>query len=180
MIYFSSDFHLGHQGILRHQPARAAVFATVDEMDAHLINECNRIVTPNDELWILGDFAWKASKYGHYRNRLKVRELHVVLGNHDQPSLRAHVSSLEKMEYRKFGKLNFHLTHYPMASWRNREHGSIHLYGHCHGTMEARLNGYFPGRRAMDVGVDNARLLLGEWRPFSMDEILGLLGVTNE
>ena len=29
----------------------------------------------------------------------------------------------------------------------------------------------------MDVGIDNAFALLGEWRPFSLDEILAILKI---
>ena len=49
---------------------------------------------------------------------------------------------------------------------------------------EARLDKIMPCRRSMDVGVDNAYWLLGEWRPFSIDEIITFLEadepVTNE
>jgi calcineurin-like phosphoesterase family protein len=173
-IFWTADTHFGHAGILRHQPERSALFGCdVAAMDAAIINGINEHVWPNDELWILGDFAWKASKYGHYRQRIKCRKIHVVTGNHDSSSLRSHVSSMNNMVYRKFGKQKIHMSHYPLASWRAREHGSIHLYGHCHGSMEEILNRIWPGRRAIDVGMDNAYRLFGEWRPFSLDEILG-------
>jgi hypothetical protein len=38
--------------------------------------------------------------------------------------------------------------------------------------MEEQLDQWFPGRKAMDVGVDNIYRLTGEWRPISLDEIL--------
>jgi calcineurin-like phosphoesterase family protein len=140
-------------------------------MDDCLINSINAIVKPNDELWCLGDFAWKASRYGHYRQRLRVRTLHAIYGNHDVKSLRKHVSSAQDMVCRKFDGTKIHMTHYPLASWSSREYGSIHLYGHCHGSMEVILNSTFPGRRAMDVGVDNIFNLTGEWRPISLTEV---------
>ncbi len=168
MVYFTADLHLGHQGILKHQLHRR--FTTVEAMDTHLIDAVNSVVGRNDQLWILGDFAW--NKCGHYRHRLNARQIHIVTGNHDSGSLRRYVSSMQDMAYRKFNKVEFHMTHYPMASWRKREHGSIHLYGHCHGTIEAPLNSMWPKRRSMDVGVDNAYFLTGEFKPFSLDEIL--------
>jgi len=175
MIYFSADLHLGHLNILKYQPARC--FETIDEMDAILIEGINRYVKRDDELYYLGDFAWKASRYGHYRSRLKVRKLHVVKGNHDASSLRMHVSSLNDMVCRKFNEIKFHMTHYPLVSWRAREHGSIHLYGHSHGMMEDQLNTIWPGRKAMDVGVDCAFKRFGEWCPFSLEKILEILKV---
>lgn len=32
-----------------------------------------------------------------------------------------------------------------------------------------------PEVRALDIGVDSAHALLGEWRPFSLDEIVEVL-----
>ena len=176
MIWFSADLHFGHAGILKHQPERASLFADTVAMDAAIIAGINLCAQPNDELWILGDFAWKASRYGHYRQRIKCQKVHVVMGNHDSSSLRANVSSLNDTVYRKFGLTKhpsgkFHLSHYPIASWRGREHGAIHLYGHSHGSMETTLNAMWPERRAMDVGIDCAYRVLGQWRPFSLTEI---------
>jgi calcineurin-like phosphoesterase family protein len=170
---FTADLHLGHQAILEHQPNRQ--FATIDEMDAYLIDQINATVGTKGILWILGDFAWKASRYGHYRQRIKCRQIHVVKGNHDCSSLRSHVSSMEDVVCRTFDDVRFHMTHYPMLSWSGKEHGTVHLYGHCHGTMERTLNEYWPNRRSMDVGVDYARLVLYEFKPFSLTDIARLL-----
>jgi calcineurin-like phosphoesterase family protein len=175
MIWFTADTHFGHAGILTHQLKRAAEFESVEAMDCALIDGINAVVGRNDELWHLGDFGWGAQKYGHYRQRLRVRKLQVLRGNHDRPSLRKHVSSMEMMVLRTFQDIKFILCHYPIYSWAGRCRGSVHLYGHCHDMAEARLDEIMPCRRSMDVGIDNAYRLLGEWRPFSIDEIITLL-----
>ncbi len=172
MNYWTSDLHLGHQGILQHAPIRAARFANVDEMDEYLIHRINQFVQPKDTLWILGDFAWKASKYGHYRQRIKCREINVVRGNHDSSSLRNHVSSLRDMVVRNFNAVRFQMCHYPMHSWSGKEYGSIHLYGHCHGSIETRMDDLYPGRKSMDVGVDAIYRLYEDWIPISLDQIM--------
>ena len=136
-------------------------------------------------LYHLGDFAWKASKYGHYRQRLNVRKLHMIQGNHDSGSLRAHCSSFNKMLSLKIKyqdephRLKIQLCHYPMLSWDSLHYGGIHLYGHSHGTYEDQLDTMFPGRRAMDVGVDNIHKLTGHWGPISLPEVLHRLGATS-
>ena len=156
MIYFTADWHLRHANILKHTPARAAQFLDVDQMGEHFISECNRVVKPNDELRILGDWIWGASWYGHYRAKLKVRKIHVVAGNHDAKSLASYVSSYKEIDYAKIDGIRFQLCHYPIFSWRGREKAkSIHLYGHSHGRSETFLDEHFPGRRAMDVGTGN-------------------------
>lgn len=183
MIYFSADWHLGHTGILIHQSERLNAFEHVEEMNAQIIDQVNAVVQPNDELYFLGDFAWQASKYGYYRQRLNVRKLYVCQGNHDSNSLRKHVSGMRDMIYRKFttcGKtFKIHMCHYPLLSWRALHYGSIHLFGHSHGMYEEKLDQIFPGRRSMDVGIDNIYRLIRVWRPISLDEVIQRL-VTDQ
>ncbi len=177
--FFCSDTHWGHTAILRHMPLRGELFKTIDEMDTALIDAINKYVKSNDILWHLGDFVWQAGRAGHYRARLNVRELKICRGNHDSASLGKHVSSMDYMAFPKIGNLHFHLQHYPCFSWRKMSKKGIHLYGHSHGLAEAQLNKWNPGRRALDVGFDNALNLMGEFRPFHLDEILSHIGDTT-
>jgi len=169
MIWFTSDWHLGHANIFRHSERQ---FDNTEDMDAHILDTCNHYVKRGDQLWHLGDWAWKASKYGHYRQRLKVKQFHCIRGNHDSSSLRQHCSSFNVMLVRKFQGRRFHLCHYPLVSWSGMEHGCIHLYGHCHGTREPSLDAANPDRTAIDVGIDNMKRALGEYRPISLEELL--------
>lgn len=182
MIYFSADWHLGHKGILMHQLTRDADFASVEAMDDTLIDGVNAVVKPDDILYFLGDFGWRAHRYGHYRARLNVRQLHIVRGNHDKPSLAKHCSTFTDMKCIKVQveglvrRVKIHMCHYPILSWDAMLRGGIHLYGHCHGMIEDKFDSIFPSRRSMDVGIDNIHRLLGEWRPISFDEVLRAFG----
>lgn len=181
-IWFSADWHLGHQGILTHHLTRDADFASVDAMDDALLDGINAVVKPKDTLYFLGDFGWQASKYGSYRARLNVREFHCIRGNHDRPRLGTLCSTYNDMLHRKFHwpgldhRVKVHMTHYPILSWDGMHHGGIHLYGHCHGMIERNFDRIYPGRRAMDVGIDNIHKLTGEWRPISLAEVIDRLG----
>lgn len=62
------------------------------------------------------------------------------------------------------GKDLFCCMHYPMEEWNDRHHKSYMVHGHQHGK-----NTYKEGR--LDVGMDNALKLLGEYRPFSYEEV---------
>ncbi len=175
-IFVTADTHFGHEAILRHMPERGDEFRDIDEMDTAFIDAINHYVKPDDVLYHLGDFCWRAGRAGHYRARLNVREIHIARGNHDAPSLRKHVSSLDWMLFRKFiisgGVCHFHMQHFPLVSWRKQQHGGYGLYGHSHGLFEDKLNTFFPGRQAMDVGLDRAYALTGEFKPFSLEECL--------
>ncbi len=182
-VFFTADTHFGHTGILTHQPVRAGSFANADVMDAIIIDQFNAVLKPDDILYHLGDFCWKASLAGHYRQRLKVRELHIIRGNHDSSSLRAQCSSMHDMLCCKFripgfkDRIKIQLCHYPMLSWDALHYGGIHLYGHSHGGYEDELNKIYPGRYSMDVGIDNMHRLTGTWQPMSLDFILGYLNI---
>lgn len=176
MIWFTADWHLGHSGILVHQPERLKAFGNIEEHDFKIIDQVNEVVGVSDELYFLGDFCWRAGRAGHYRQRLKVRKLYVCQGNHDSNSLMKHVSLMELMFFRKF-KVNskivkIHMCHYPLLSWDGMHYGGYHLYGHCHGSYEDELDKLFPGRRSMDIGIDATFKLTKQWRPFNLDEII--------
>jgi calcineurin-like phosphoesterase family protein len=54
MIFFTSDTHFGHAGTiaLYRRP-----FASVAAMTEALVERWNAAVSPEDEVWFLGDFA---------------------------------------------------------------------------------------------------------------------------
>ena len=55
--------------------------------------------------------------------------------------------------------------HYPIDEWNDRHHKAFMLHGHQHGN-----NTYKKGR--LDVGMDNAYKLFGEYKPFSYEDIM--------
>jgi calcineurin-like phosphoesterase family protein len=159
-----------------------------DRMNDHIIDQSNNLVGPDDVLWMLGDFVWaKPEQYVQtcrfYLNRIKCRNVYLVWGNHDpsvwQYRVRQEASKLFKGTYDKIttkiqGRTVV-LNHEAMAIWDKRHHGSIHCYGHSHSNAEQWLDEIMPGRFSMDIGIDNAFKLLGEYRPFSFDEIADIM-----
>lgn len=57
-----------------------------------------------------------------------------------------------------------------MRVWYGSHKGFYHAYGHSHASLEKS-----PYGKSMDVGIDNAYKLTGEYRPFSVDEVVNLL-----
>lgn len=95
--------------------------------------------------------------------------MYLVYGNHDELAIgklfkRAWLKQTVKIQgYRCV------LNHEAMAIWDGRHHGNYHFYGHSHARAEEWLDSIMPGRFSIDVGVDNAFRLFGEYRPFDFE-----------
>lgn len=153
---------------------------TITNMDNEIINNINNIVGENDILYHLGDFCFapKGEYYktaANYRKRINCKEMHLVFGNHDQRSIGNLFSTASDMLNVNVNNQRIVLCHYAMAVWDRSHRGGISLYGHSHANAEDWLEITMPGRRSMDVGIDNAIKILGEYRPFSFEEIMKIM-----
>lgn len=148
----------------------------VSMMNETLLEETNSLVRKTDTLYLLGDFGCfrNYEQAQTLRDRIRCQNIVFIWGNHDSHYFNrvfpVHFSLLEE----KINGVHFVLCHYAMAVWNRSHRGSVHVYGHSHGNAEAWLNEMMPTRRSMDVGVDNAKTLLGAYRPFSFDEVMSL------
>lgn len=173
MIFFTSDTHFWHTNIIHHSNRP---FKTVEEMNQGLIDHWNTKVKEHDEVYHLGDFAFAGrQKAVEILNQLNGRK-YWVYGNHDK-SLRKNevvssffewVKPLTRIRIKQFFNdveydKKIVLCHFPLISWEGMSHGTWHLHGHCHGTLEE------PYRRGlmMDVGVDTTPTL----SPYSFLEV---------
>jgi len=101
-----------------------------------------------------------------------------IYGNHDHyghklaacPSI---TWSGTLRETRIHNNINVVACHYPLRSWNRRNYGALQLHGHCHGDLAPLTN-------QLDVGVDNAFKLLGEYRPFTENEVLECVNAAPE
>ena len=55
-IFYISDMHIGHQNVLHHDNRP---FTDINHMQAVMTANWNSTVSDSDEVYILGDFAWK-------------------------------------------------------------------------------------------------------------------------
>lgn len=144
-----------------------------------MIRQINHGVTPWTRIYHLGDFsygrhgstlaAWKA-----IRDQIECDDVHLVLGNHDQdgPEFRRLFQSVSERLFLRIQGQKYVFDHYAGYVWHKSHSQATQLYGHSHGEIEQTLNRLNPYRRSMDVGVDNAYRLFGEYRPFRLQEIV--------
>lgn len=173
--FFTADTHFGHKGII--EKGLRPGFSSMEEHDALVLENINKTVDREDRLFILGDFAF--SNAPSWRGKIRCKNIDFIIGNHDRKEdSRKAFGTYWDIRVLKGGSLGFKrvLCHYPMIYWPASHRGAYHLYGHTHGQREQVLDKFFPDRRSMDVGVDEARRILGESRPFSWDEIYSLIG----
>ncbi|MGX7030330.1 metallophosphoesterase [Vagococcus zengguangii] len=81
MKYFIADLHLYHENVIRfcERP-----FANVEEMNDTLIHNWNQVVTPKDDVYILGDFIVRGS--GEEANKILQQlngKKYLIKGNHE-------------------------------------------------------------------------------------------------
>ena len=82
-IFVTSDLHFGHD---REFVWKVRGFNSVMEMNEEYVKRWNRLVTNEDDVYVLGDLMLGNNNVGiHYLNQLN-GNIHVVLGNHDTPT----------------------------------------------------------------------------------------------
>lgn len=163
MKFFTADCHFGHEKL-----AKVRGFANSNEHDEYLLDQINTMVKKNDQLFILGDFSMP--KPQKFRMRILCRHITFIKGNHDRHQ--ASVETFGQFSQIYSTKICGHhtiLCHYPINYWPSSHHGSFHLYGHTHSMREETLDKAFPGRRSIDVGVDNAKRFIWGYMPFDED-----------
>lgn len=181
-IWFTSDTHYAHTNIAGQKVSSWGSgyrgFDSVGEMNDTLIKNINDCVKENDILYHLGDWSFGAHNIFYFRNSIICKTIHLIKGNHDQHIADKDIkiiessfnpidlfTSIQDVYTGNIGKNFFHLSHYSHRVWPKSHNGSIHLFGHSHGS----LNGNFG--KSMDVGIDTHP----EFRPYHINEILQIM-----
>jgi calcineurin-like phosphoesterase family protein len=156
--WFTADSHFGHHhGIEQNRRP----FPFVAEMNQAMIERWNAVVQPEDDVWHLGDFAYKSARPVASIFEVLNGKKHLVVGNHDGRHTRALAwESVDTMKEIAVDGQRIFLCHYPMLSWPAMNRGSIHLHGHVHGNTRGPAG-------SIDVGVD-----CWDFRPVSLPQIL--------
>ena len=169
MNYYIADMHLGHENILRFDPRP---FLSVNEMNRVLIDNWNRKVNADDNVYIIGDFCYRSeTPPSWYLEQLKGIK-HFIQGNHDGYLLKdrevmKHIVSVDKMLHVVDGKEHIVLCHFPIAQWNGFSHGSWHIYGHIHGRTGKVSEFMKSQRKALNAGC-----MLNGYAPVTMAELI--------
>lgn len=183
--YISSDIHFNHLNVLKYCPHRWLDYDgfsppdwdSVSLMNEKIISNWNSMITPDDEVWILGDCAMGKIENAPPLIRRLNGSKHLVLGNHDKTlhklikanpdtlsDLFVSIQSYKEISHKFGGKKHMIcLSHFPMRFWNNcgSTPSSLHLHGHLHGSPCD-----VPGR-IKDIGMDTNNLF-----PYLLDDVV--------
>ena len=187
--YFISDLHFGCQNKFEGRTLKH---------DQIIIDNWNRTVTNNDNVYILGDIGRIGNnKDNEYLCKcisvLKGKKT-CVLGNHDTSLKDARLRQLfiDICDYKEITD-NFDghsyklvLSHYPILFWSQQHKGAIHLYGHVHASDEwevyrrclKEVNNFFIGKTLKgyidcpEAKAYNVGATLLDYTPRTLKEII--------
>lgn len=170
--WFTSDWHLGHKNILEYDNRE---FESIGKHDIHLVNMYNSLVKDEDDVYFIGDFSLASKSITEfYMSQLRGNKF-FTKGNHDKSDTiklyEKYGTYLGREVKIDIGGVDIILNHFAMRVWENSHHGSLHLYGHSHDSLER-----FPWGRSMDIGIMSAKRILGKYIPFNFyEDILPIL-----
>lgn len=173
--YITSDLHIGHANIMKFCPTTRP-FRDVDHMNAEMRREWNVTVKPEDLVYILGDVTFMRPQPSvEYLRQLNGHKI-LIQGNHDQanlrdPAFRACFNEIHVYYETNHAGVKVCMFHYPIHfEWNKAHHGSVHFYGHCHGSKTG-LEEY----RARDVGFDATGKVVSDFDEMVADALTGMI-----
>lgn len=178
--WFTSDLHFSHKKITEYTDRH--LFTSPEEHNDWLVERLNSYISKGDHVYSLGDFCF-SHKPEHILEIISRLNgcWHFVKGNHCQREAWNTISGMRKspewvnkilfvgdVKVKHFTieekKHMFFMSHYAHRVWWNQHYGSLHCFGHSHGSLITK-------DRSMDVGLDAAYNLFGEHRPLLLEEV---------
>ncbi len=159
-IFVTADTHIDHYNIVLHAKRDQFIYenpnfdpskpiqlkrnypykVNLESHNEYIVEKWNNVASKRDQIWILGDFAWR--NHARWIHRLNGKK-YLIRGNHDKMPQEAYRlfqqiegSHYQYSYYTKIKGQHVMLSHCPYYTWFSSCHGSWNLYGHCHGRKE--------------------------------------------
>lgn len=140
MIFFTSDLHFCHDKDFVWEDRG---FNSVEEMNAAIVENWNKTVYPDDDVYVLGDLTLGDTEEGIRLISKLNGYLHIIRGNHDTDKKveryleLPNVVNVQYADVLKYKKALFWLSHYPTITanyddelpWAKH---LVNLFGHTH------------------------------------------------
>ena len=179
-VFYTSDEHYGHRNIITYcnRP-----FRDTEEMTEELVRRHNAVVSANDLVYHLGDFALDERLVEPTLKRLTGKH-RLIVGNHDrchpcrggfkkarqryigygfEDVLVRMSEPLFDAEHLPYAGSGDHVEKERYAEWRPKNRGRWLLHGHIHTLWKVR-------DRMINVGVD-----VWDYAPVTLDSLLAII-----
>lgn len=131
-IWFVADYHFGHESpytkFTRADGTPLRPFSCSAEADEYMVVEHNKLVKPEDRVYVLGDVAFH-KKHLFWLHKMKGRKI-LVKGNHDLENLSVYTTYFEDVRacVQRNGILATHIPVHEqsLARWGFNVHGHLH------------------------------------------------------
>lgn len=148
MRFFTSDWHLNETRITSDFNPFFRPFKSIEEQNQVIIDKCNALVGPNDELIHLGDVAIDEAGV-KMMDKIICKNRTLIIGNYDEDKLDLLSKYFKVMHTEAITKVNgveYYLNHYPVTAIKSFPN-KMSIVGHIHGLWKVQPN-------MINVGVD--------------------------
>lgn len=137
-IWITSDWHFCHDRKFVYEPRG---FNDIGEMNETIIHNHNAIVSPEDDVYVLGDLMLGDNEQAKYYIEHLNGKIHIIRGNHCTnkrwneiyPTISNVIELCGWSILIKSGKWSFYLCHFPtMVDNFEEKHKFYCLHGHTH------------------------------------------------
>lgn len=168
MRFFTADNHWRHANILKYCPTRE--YKTIEEHDRINTENWNETVGKDDDIYVLGDWAFSDIATIKQINKNLSGKKHLIIGNHDRHSwsdyIRSGFSTVQRYQFINIPEVGpVGLAHDPSACITDRT--IPWLVGHMHQQFVRMFN-------CINVGIDVRKM-----RPVSETSLLADFNLIN-
>jgi len=166
-IFLCSDHHFFHTNILTftdNEGNRIRNFDDVNHMNEYMVMQHNRVVTPNDKVYFLGDVTMSKNAKGLEILARMNGEKILIKGNHDLASAQQYLVHFKDIRgtHQLDGMILSHIPIHPdsISRWKCNVHGHLH-------SNRVRISGTLVDERYQSVCMEQ----LDDYTPISLEDM---------
>ena len=136
--FFLSDPHFGHNNILNFKDDDDKLvrpgFSSIEEHDTFIIDNINKVVRPQDKLYLLGDVVINRKNMS-ILERINTKKIILIKGNHDIFKLKDYLPYVKDIRaYKVMPKYGIIFSHIPIHPFDldESERFNYNVHGHMH------------------------------------------------
>ena len=136
-IWFCSDLHLGHSNMYKftnYDGTKCRPWDNYEEAEEYMLQEFNKVLKPNDTLYILGDVANRTDRASYFFNSLVPCRRILLMGNHDNKIGFKFLSKYFNEIRGAYNLENYIMTHIPVSSG-SKGRFKTNIHGHTHSNL---------------------------------------------